>query len=157
MHPEITPDLVLDTQGKTCPGPLLEVRRAAAGLAPGAVLLLLADCPGTEPDLRAWAQQTGRELLEVVRHADGGRAFYLRNGDPWPATAVLDMRGRACPAPLVEAERRLHGLAAGSTLKLLSDCTGLPDDLATWARSTGRTLLGLLPGPAGCDVAFIRG
>jgi len=69
---------------------------------------------------------------------------------------VVDTRGRPCPAPVPEAERHLHAIAAGEVLKLLSDCRGFSDDLLTWARNTGRQVLGTVPGPAGSQAAFIR-
>lgn len=152
----IRPELVLDTRGKSCPLPVLEATRGADRLEAGAILQVISDCPGAHADLQAWARQTGRELLEVADHAEGGQVYTLRNGDRWTASAVLDMRGRPCPAPVVEAERTLHGMGAGEVLKLLSDCRGFADDLATWAGSTGHEVLGTVPGPAGCEVSYIR-
>lgn len=153
----IQPDLTLDARGQSCPGPVLEAKRLVQNLERGQVLQLIADCPGARSDLQAWARQTGRELIEVGDHPEGGQAYYLRNGDPWPATAVLDMRGRPCPAPVVEAEKALLAMSAGEVLKLLSDCRGFADDLVSWARNTNRIVLGTVPGPAGSDVSFIQG
>ena len=156
-HADLYPPAVtLDTRGRSCPGPVIEAKRRAGELAPGEVLLLLSDCPGTHSDLQAWARLTGRELLAVEARDGGVTAFYVRNGDPWPASAVVDTRGRPCPAPVIEAERHLHAMAAGEVLKLLSDCRGFSDDLLTWARNTGRQVLGTVPGPAGSQAAFIR-
>lgn len=153
----IQPDQTLDARGRSCPGPVLEAKRLVSQLARGQVLLLISDCPGTQSDLQSWARQTGRELIEVSDHAEGGKAYYVRNGDPWPATTVLDMRGRPCPAPVVEAEKALHAMAAGEVLKLLSDCSGFADDLGSWARSTHHQVLGTVPGPAGSEVSYIQG
>jgi TusA-related sulfurtransferase len=152
----IQPDVTIDATGMSCPGPVLEAKRRADELDRGAVLLLISDCPGTQSDLEAWARQSGREVLESESLEGRGRAFYIRNGDPWLAASVLDMRGRPCPAPVIEAEKRLNDLGDGDVLKLLSDCRGFSDDLDTWARNTGHRVLGTLPGPAGSDVAFIQ-
>ena len=153
----IQPDLTLDARGRSCPGPVIEAKRLASELDLGQVLLLISDCPGTQSDLQSWARQTGRELIEVSDHEDGGKAYYVRNGDPWRPAAVLDMRGRPCPAPVVEAEKALTAMSAGDVLKLLSDCGGFEDDVASWAGVTGRQLLGTVAGPAGSAVSYIQG
>jgi len=140
----------------TCPGPVIEAKRRTADLPRGGVLKLISDCPGTRSDLSAWARQTGKELLAVESLDGRHHAFYLRNGDPWEASEVLDMRGRPCPAPVIEAGNRLQRMAAGSTLKLVSDCNGFGDELLTWARQTGHTVLGTVPGPSGSEVSFIQ-
>jgi tRNA 2-thiouridine synthesizing protein A len=159
MNPEnrSRPDLVLDTRGHSCPLPVIEATRAASMLPRGALLRLISDCPGAHADLQAWAGQTGRELLEVTAHAEGGHVYLVRNGECWPASTVLDMRGRACPAPVVEAERTLNGMADGEVLKLLGDCGGLADEVGTWTRATGRQLLGIVPGPNGSTASYIQG
>lgn len=153
----IEPDLTIDTRGRNCPLPVIEATRHAEGLARGAVLEVLSDCTGAYADLQAWARQTGRELLEVVAHEGGGYAYLLRNGDRWAPDTVLDMRGRTCPVPVVEAERALQGMAAGQVLKLLGDCRGFDDDVRTWTHNTGRELLGTVPGPSGSAASYIRG
>ena len=153
----IQPDLTLDARGRSCPGPVIEAKRLASELDQGQVLLLISDCPGTQSDLQSWARQTGRELIEVSDREDGGKAYYLRNGDPWPAAAILDMRGRPCPAPVVEAEKALTAMSAGDVLKLLSDCGGFEDDVVSWAGITGRQVLGTVAGPAGSAVSYIQG
>ncbi len=151
------PDLVLDTRGRRCPLPVIEATRAVETLPRGALLCLISDCPGTHADLRAWAGQTGRELLEVAAHAEGGHAYLVRNGERWAPRAVLDMRGRACPTPVVEAERTLQGMTEGEVLKLLGDCRGLADEVDAWTRATGRRLLGIVPGPDGSTASYIQG
>jgi TusA-related sulfurtransferase len=159
VNPESTipPDFVLDARGHRCPLPVLQATRAAARLPRGALLQVISDCPGAHADLQAWARQTGRELLEVTEDGDGGQAYLLRNGDRWLPSAVLDMRGHPCPAPVIEADRALSGLADGKVLKLLGDCRGFADEVDTWTRSTGRRLLGIVPGPSGSSVSYIQG
>lgn len=156
LSTKMQPDQILDATGATCPGPLLEAKRLVDNLKPGEVLRLISDCPGTEADLRAWTRQTGRTLLDVET-LDGRRlAFTILNGDPWPASYVVDVRGSRCPTPVIEAERQLAGMSAGETLKLLSDCTSVDVELETWSRHTGHQILAMLPGPDGCTLAYLQ-
>jgi TusA-related sulfurtransferase len=151
------PDVTIDARGRTCPEPILEAQRRTSALPRGGILKLVSDCPGTRSDLLAWARQTGKELLAVQTLDANARVFYLRNGDPWPASEMLDMRGRPCPAPVIEAGRRLQRMPAGSTLKLISDCSGFVEELTTWSRRTGHRVLGTVPGPSGSEVSYIQG
>ena len=47
---------------------------------------------------------------------------------------TLDMRGSACPGPILGAKRLLDDLPAGEVLLLISDCAGTRDDLLAWPR-----------------------
>jgi TusA-related sulfurtransferase len=47
---------------------------------------------------------------------------------------TLDMKGAACPGPLLGARRVLDDLLAGEVLLLISDCQGTRDDLLSWPR-----------------------
>lgn len=47
---------------------------------------------------------------------------------------TLDMRGTACPGPLLGAKRILDELLAGEVMLLMSDCPGTMDDLHSWPR-----------------------
>lgn len=47
---------------------------------------------------------------------------------------TLDMKGAACPAPLLGARRVLDDLLPGEVLLLISDCPATRDDLYTWPR-----------------------
>ncbi|MGE5471995.1 MAG: sulfurtransferase TusA family protein [Bacteroidota bacterium] len=143
MTTDIKPDLTLDLKGLTCPAPLLGARRLFDELDDGQVLLLIADCPGTQDDLFSWTRQTGNQLLGTVRHADGSQGFFLRKGRSRQprAHAVLDMRGAVCPGPIVEARKLLSAMQPGEVLKLISNCPGVKDDIDGWALATGMTLL----------------
>ena len=63
------PDLTIDTQGLTCPMPILKTKKALSGLAPGAVLEVLADDPAATEDLGSFCRMTGNTLLD--HSADG--------------------------------------------------------------------------------------
>lgn len=47
---------------------------------------------------------------------------------------TLDMRGTACPGPLLGAKRILDELLAGEVMLLISDCPGSRDDLSSWPK-----------------------
>lgn len=53
----------LDATGLRCPLPILKARKALAGLAPGAVLEVLANDPGVEDDFVAFCRTAGHRLV----------------------------------------------------------------------------------------------
>jgi tRNA 2-thiouridine synthesizing protein A len=65
----------LDARGHRCPLPVLLARKALAGLAPGAVLEVLADDPAADDDLSALCRTTGHRLIHS--HASGGVHRFL--------------------------------------------------------------------------------
>jgi TusA-related sulfurtransferase len=50
------------------------------------------------------------------------------------AHVTLDMKGAACPGPLLGARRVLDELLAGEVLLLISDCPATKDDLYSWPK-----------------------
>ncbi|MFO1304800.1 MAG: sulfurtransferase TusA family protein [Burkholderiales bacterium] len=136
--------VTLDMRGRSCPAPLLGARKLVDELAPGEVLLLFSDCPGTQDDLFAWSRYTDNEVIRTERREDGGQAFYIRRGHVQRTTpsAVLDVRGAVCPGPIVEAKKVLGSMKPGETLKLVSNCPGVADDVADWVKATGYRLVG---------------
>ena len=138
-HPAVT----LDMRGTSCPAPLLGAKKIVDDLRPGEVLLLLSDCPGTQDDLFAWSRYTDNKIARSERRPDGTHAYYIRRGrtQHLAPNAVLDLRGVVCPGPIVEAKKLLGSMRAGETLKLVSNCPGVADDIADWVRATGYKLL----------------
>ncbi len=57
--------------------PIVKTRDAMKGMAVGEVLELVADDPGSDPDMRSWTQRTGHELL-LAQHTDGIYRFLIR-------------------------------------------------------------------------------
>jgi len=47
---------------------------------------------------------------------------------------TLDMKGAACPGPMLGARRVLDDLLAGEVLLLISDCPATRDDLFSWPK-----------------------
>ncbi|CAB4339170.1 unannotated protein [freshwater metagenome] len=48
--------------GKRCPQPIIDVARAIGNIPMGESLVLLADDPATLPDLTAWSRMTGNGI-----------------------------------------------------------------------------------------------
>jgi len=72
------PDLRVDTSGKFCPVPILEVSKAIKAVAPGQVVEIVATDPGVEADMPAWCKATKNELVAMVREGKTFRAFVRR-------------------------------------------------------------------------------
>ena len=68
-------DTLLDARGLKCPLPVLRARKAIQGLAPGAVLHILATDPGSVRDFQAFCAATGHAL---VAQTEQGGAFSFR-------------------------------------------------------------------------------
>jgi TusA-related sulfurtransferase len=122
------PTMTLDMRGTSCPAPLLGAKRLIDAMKPGEVLLLLSDCPGTQDDLFAWSRHTDNHIVHTERLPDRGHGYSIRRGRTGvPQTsAVLDLRGAACPGPIVEAKKLLNGMHPGETLKLSATARAWP-------------------------------
>lgn len=53
----------------------------------------------------------------------------------------LDLRGLACPLPVLRANKALRGMAAGETLVLLATDPAAVKDFHAYAQETGHELL----------------
>ncbi len=141
---DIHANAVLDLKGLTCPAPLLGAKKLVDDLLEGQILLLVSDCPGTQDDLFAWARQTGNQVLKAEQIPEGGTGYYIMKGKgkkTIKANVLLDIRGVACPGPIIEAKKLLNGMKAGEVLKLVSNCPGVHADITSWAATTGMKLL----------------
>ncbi len=61
----------LDTIGKKCPQPILEVAVKAKQLMPGDVLEVMSDCVSFPRDVSAWCKKTNRTLLFCADQGGG--------------------------------------------------------------------------------------
>ena len=57
-------DPVLDSRGRRCPLPILDLARALPTIPVGVELTVLADDPAAASDIAAWCRMTGQELLD---------------------------------------------------------------------------------------------
>lgn len=79
MLSEVTAAKVVDARGAACPGPLLEAKKAMAGVPVGEVLELWSSDSQTKNDVQAWAGKVGHEFLGV-EGADGYDRVFVRRG-----------------------------------------------------------------------------
>jgi tRNA 2-thiouridine synthesizing protein A len=70
-----TPDLLEDARGLLCPIPVIKLAERISEVEIGSTVLLLADDPAAEEDVRLWCRGHGQELLEVAR---AGRSARIR-------------------------------------------------------------------------------
>jgi tRNA 2-thiouridine synthesizing protein A len=56
---------VVDARGLRCPLPVIRLAQAAAGLAPGTLLQVVASDPAAEHDVPAWARMRGHRVLSI--------------------------------------------------------------------------------------------
>lgn len=59
-------ETTLDTRGRRCPQPIIDLAGAVAQMAVGEELLVLSDDLAFPLDLRAWCAGTGHELLDLA-------------------------------------------------------------------------------------------
>lgn len=60
----MTADKEIDTRGLNCPLPILKAKKALADMASGETLMVVSTDPGSVRDFKAFARQTGNELVE---------------------------------------------------------------------------------------------
>jgi len=76
---QIQADKVVDARGSSCPGPLLEAKKAIGTVPVGGVLEIWSSDPGTKNDIPAWCKKVGHEFLGVLE-ADGYSRLFVRRG-----------------------------------------------------------------------------
>ncbi len=54
----------IDTRGLNCPLPILKAKKALSEMASGETLKVISTDPGSVRDFKAFARQTGNELLD---------------------------------------------------------------------------------------------
>jgi tRNA 2-thiouridine synthesizing protein A len=64
----LNPDKQIDCTGLFCPMPIVRTREAIKVMGVGQLLEMLSDDPGSDPDMRSWARNTGHELIDISRH-----------------------------------------------------------------------------------------
>ncbi len=59
-----------------------------------------------------------------------------------PPDRTLDTRGLLCPLPVVKTSGALEEMELGAVLEVVSDDSGIEQDLPAWCEANGQTLLG---------------
>jgi tRNA 2-thiouridine synthesizing protein A len=72
------------------------------------------------------------------------------------AHVTLDMKGAACPGPMLGARRVLDDLLAGEVLLLISDCPATKDDLYSWPKYADVEILKTEKRARGATAYYIR-
>jgi TusA-related sulfurtransferase len=72
------------------------------------------------------------------------------------AHVTLDMKGAACPGPMLGARRVLDDLLAGEVLLLISDCPATRDDLYSWPKYADVEILKAEKKAGGATGYYIR-
>lgn len=57
------------------------------------------------------------------------------------ADKVLDVKGLACPMPIVKTKKTMNELESGQIVEIHATDKGAKNDLAAWAKSGGHELL----------------
>ncbi len=69
---------VLDSRGRRCPLPILDLARALPGVAIGEQLTVLADDPAAASDIAAWCRLREQELVSATPIGGGATAYRVR-------------------------------------------------------------------------------
>ena len=69
--------VVVDSLGKACPIPVIDLAKAVDGVAVGDEVVLLADDPGAKVDIPVWCRMRQQEYLGMA-DAERGWSFRVR-------------------------------------------------------------------------------
>ncbi|HBI82075.1 MAG TPA: sulfurtransferase TusA family protein [Bacteroidales bacterium] len=69
----------VDARGTSCPGPLLEAKKAIGTIMPGEIMEVLSSDEGTKVDIPKWCQKQGHEYLGTVEE-NGYFRIFLKKG-----------------------------------------------------------------------------
>jgi cysteine desulfurase len=69
---------VVDSRGRRCPLPVLDLARALPGVRTGSELTVLADDPAAASDLAAWCRMRGQQLVSQASIGQGATAYLVR-------------------------------------------------------------------------------
>jgi len=56
----------LDTKGKCCPAPMIEINKSIKKIDCGDILEVIATDPATQKDVPSWCERTGNTLLHSI-------------------------------------------------------------------------------------------
>jgi cysteine desulfurase len=76
--PESTATTIVDSRGRRCPLPVLDLARTLPSVDIGAEVLVLADDPAASSDIAAWCRMRRQELVDASNHGEGTTAFRVR-------------------------------------------------------------------------------
>jgi tRNA 2-thiouridine synthesizing protein A len=59
------------------------------------------------------------------------------------AQQVLDVKGAACPIPVVKTAKTMKTMSPGETLEVLATDPGVEPDMQAWTKQTGNKLVSI--------------
>jgi tRNA 2-thiouridine synthesizing protein A len=71
----VAADKKIDCLGLFCPMPIVKTREALQAMAPGQILEVASDDPGSEADMKSWSARSGNDLVEMERNGAVFRFF----------------------------------------------------------------------------------
>lgn len=63
------------------------------------------------------------------------------DGQPTTPTQTLDVKGAACPIPVVKTAKAFKELNSGDVLEVLATDPGVEPDMQAWTKQTGNELV----------------
>lgn len=69
---------IVDSRGRRCPLPVIDLAKAVPEVAVGGVVAVLADDPAAATDIPAWCRMRGQEYLGAAATDDGAAAYRVR-------------------------------------------------------------------------------
>jgi tRNA 2-thiouridine synthesizing protein A len=74
----VTAAKVVDARAMSCPGPLLEAKKAMGAVKVGEVLEIWSGDPGTRGNLDMWCKKLGHDFMGFIETGGYDRLFILR-------------------------------------------------------------------------------
>ena len=65
------------------------------------------------------------------------------SGDPITPTQTIDVKGKACPIPVVKTAKAMKELSSGDVLEVFATDPGVEPDMHAWSKQTGNALISI--------------
>ena len=120
---EIT--LTIDACGLQCPGPIMKLAEAAAGVSDGATIEVTTTDPGFKSDIAAWCRSTRNTLVDI-KTAQGIITALIRKGSSIPETVATRSTSQGNGKTLVVFSNDLDKAIASFIIANGAAATGKP-------------------------------
>jgi TusA-related sulfurtransferase len=75
-------EIVVDTRGRACPIPVIELAKAVAGAPAGTIVALRSDDPTSKVDVPVWCRMRRQRLIGQTEDPEGGWVFRVETDRP---------------------------------------------------------------------------
>jgi tRNA 2-thiouridine synthesizing protein A len=65
------------------------------------------------------------------------------SADPITPTQTIDVKGKACPIPVVKTAKAMKELSSGDVLEVFATDPGVEPDMHAWSKQTGNALISI--------------